>query len=250
MTYYKIICDTELIGVATQIDLRKHQKKHNLFLSCNEQDAQYIELDGILYRSNWMAQVADENIFFKMAEISEIEQSEYLILKESGESYLAPADEEDNVEESAEQSVEEEVTLEYVKTKKIESLSQACRQAITDGVDVMLEDGEIHHFSLTIQDQLNIITLTGLIRSDEDVSPIPYHADGEDCRYFSFDDISEISAAVTDHKIYHTTYFNSLKKYVEAQKTIEKVSNISYGMTIPKKYRTEVLSKLISENET
>lgn len=247
MSYYKIICGTELIGVATQIDLRKHQKKHNLFLSCEEQDAQYLELDEVFYRSNWMAPIMEDCVDYKDANVLEIDQEEYLLLKENGESYLFPTVEEDSTEENTELPVEEEITLEYVKNKKVEILNQACRNEIISGVDVTLEDGETYHFSLTMQDQLNIMTLKEL--SDSGNKPLSYHADGKSCRYFTEDEIDLLYAKMISHKTYHTTYFNSLRQYVDAQKTIEKVSNIEYGITIPKKYRTDVLNTLMSENE-
>lgn len=252
MTYYKIICDTKFIGVATQIDLRKYQKKHNLLLSCDEQNAQYIELEGFLYHSSWMAPITEDEIDYETADIIEIDQSEYLVLKESKYSSISPSLEEDNEEDGEEEStelpVEEEITLEYVKERKVEALNQACRKEITSGIDVEFEDENSYHFSLTTQDQLNIITLKELSNSGE--KNLSYHADGEPCRYFTEDEIGLLYAKMISHKTYHTTYFNSLRQYVFAQKTIEKVSAIEYGITIPKKYRTDVLSTIMSESES
>ena len=49
-----------------------------------------------------------------------------------------------------------ESPLEDVKAKKIADMSEACRNAIIAGFDVLLSDGKPHHFSMTIEDQLNI----------------------------------------------------------------------------------------------
>lgn len=252
MTYYKLICGTEFIGVATQIDLRKYQKKHNILLSCDEQAAQYIEFEGFFYHSSWMTPITVDKIDYRIADVIEIDQSEYLVLKESKEISTSPSLEEDNEEDNTEENtgvpIEEEITLEYVKEKKIESLNQACRKEITSGIDVEFEDGNSSHFSLTTQDQLNIITLKELSNSGE--KNLSYHADGEPCRYFTEDEIGLLYAKMINHKTYHTTYFNSLRQYVLAQKTIEKVSAIEYGITIPKKYRTDVLNTIMSESES
>lgn len=252
MTYYKIICDTEFIGVATQIDLRKHQKKHDIILSCDEQNAQYIEFEGFFYHSNWMVPITADGISYKPADVIEIDQSEYLILKESRDSCSSPIIAEDNEEDSEEENTEfpaeKEITLEYVKEKKIEALNQACRKEITSGIDVEFEDENSCHFSLTTQDQLNIITLKELSNSGE--KNLSYHADGEPCKYFTEDKIDLLYAKMISHKTYHATYFNSLRQYVLAQKTIEKVSAIEYGVTIPKKYRTDVLNTIMAENES
>ena len=43
MRYYKIIINNEIVGIGTTIDLRKFQKKHEIFLSCDESEAQYIQ---------------------------------------------------------------------------------------------------------------------------------------------------------------------------------------------------------------
>lgn len=43
MRYYKIIIDDKFVGIGSTIDLRKFQKKHEVFLSCDESEAQYIQ---------------------------------------------------------------------------------------------------------------------------------------------------------------------------------------------------------------
>jgi 5,10-methylene-tetrahydrofolate dehydrogenase/methenyl tetrahydrofolate cyclohydrolase len=70
---------------------------------------------------------------------------------------------------------------------------------------------------------------------------IPYHADGEQCIYYTAAEINEIIAAMNNHKIYHTTYYNALKAYINSLETIEEISAITYGTPIPDEYKTEVL---------
>ena len=75
---------------------------------------------------------------------------------------------------------------------------------------------------------------------------IPYHADGELCKYYSVEDILSIVSAAKEHIAYHTTYYNSLKAYILSLKSINTVSAVTYGCEIPAKYQSEVLASLYS----
>ena len=121
----------------------------------------------------------------------------------------------------------------------------ACSNVITGGFDVVLSDNESHHFSLTTQDQLNLITVTTLMASGE--TSIPYHADGELCKFYSPDDMTIISTGATNFKTYHVSYFNSLKSYIESLNDIETISAITYGFEIPSEYMSDVLKVLVSQ---
>jgi len=61
-------------------------------------------------------------------------------------------------------------------------MSYNCRKAIENGFDLILR-GETHHFSLTTQDQLNLMNL------DTTAELIPYHADGESYTYYTAEEI-------------------------------------------------------------
>lgn len=136
-----------------------------------------------------------------------------------------------------------QLTLEYVKEQKIATLNATCNQVITNGFDAILSDGQPYHFSLTTQDQLNLITLSSLVASGQ--TEIPYHADGELCRYYSVQDINTILDTATAFKTYHVTYFNSLKAYVGSLTTIEEISAIEYGCAIPEEYQSDILKNLL-----
>ena len=75
---------------------------------------------------------------------------------------------------------------------------------------------------------------------------IPYHADGEMCIFYTNEEINRIIAAATSFKIYHTTYYNALKAYINALDTIEEISKIEYGTPIPEQYKSDVLKTLES----
>lgn len=136
-----------------------------------------------------------------------------------------------------------EMDLQETKDWKINEMSAACNKAITDGFDVTLSDGVIRHFSLSTQDQLNLITLSTLLATTEQ-EVFPYHADGEACVFYSRADTVSIMNKATEFKTLHVTYFNSLKSYINSLEKKEKIKNIYYGMKIPEEYQTDVLKSL------
>jgi len=52
-----------------------------------------------------------------------------------------------------------DITTEYVREGKIKEMSTMCRRTIENGFDLNLR-GETHHFSLSTQDQLNLMNLS------------------------------------------------------------------------------------------
>lgn len=139
-------------------------------------------------------------------------------------------------------------SIELVREAKIREMSQTCEDIITEGVDVVLSNGETHHFSLTVQDQLNLITLTKYVEAGE--NHIPYHADGELCIYYTAQDIQAIVSAATIWKTYHTTYFNSLKAYIKSLRSINTISRVVYGCEIPERYQSDVWKEINQNEET
>ncbi len=130
----------------------------------------------------------------------------------------------------------------YARQAKIAEMSSECEKIITNGLDVELSDGETYHFSLTTQDQLNLVTLSGMISAGE--TNIPYHADGELCRLYSVEDATRIIEAATAFKTYNVTYFNSLKSYIAALTDVSVIANIEFGTTIPVEYQSDILQTL------
>ena len=57
MKYYKILNNDEFIGIATSKNFIKYSPIARCFLRSNEQEGEYINLDGKLYRSTWMAPI-------------------------------------------------------------------------------------------------------------------------------------------------------------------------------------------------
>ena len=248
MRYYKIICNSEFIGIGTSYDLRRFQTKHRILLICDEELAQYIQCNDILYHSSdWMIAPSTNIFSYLQANVLEIDENEYNILLkaiESGEEI--PAEEPNENIEPDEPVIDEndELTLEYVKSSKIAEMSKTCERMIESGFDLVLDDHEEHHFSLTTQDQLNLITLSTQLASGE--TAIPYHADGELCRFFSANEVQDLIETATIHKTYHVTYFNALRGYIEQLETIEEIHAVTYGMYLAEEYQSDVMKQLFS----
>lgn len=249
MTYYKLINNNEFIGIATSYDLRKYQKKHNIILTSDEQFAQYIQCNDKLYRDSWFAPTTTDTIGYETVCIVSISEEEFNNLSSAIESNeeISVDNESDSItnEEPSADPVEE-ITIEFVMSKKIAEMSNICNRTISAGFDIKLSDNEIHHFSLTTQDQLNLITLSSLVASGE--TNIPYHADGELCKFYSPEDIMTITEGATSFKTYQVSYFSSLKAYIKSMNDIESISAITYGIQIPEEYMSDVLKVLLANN--
>lgn len=136
-----------------------------------------------------------------------------------------------------------EEPLNTIKANKTAEMSAACRAAIVAGFDATLSDGKDHHFSLTVEDQLNLNALFGLLATGAE--QVPYHADGETCMYFTAADMQTVVQEATAHKTYHESYFNSLKAYIASKRTAASVNAIEYGTEIPEQYQSDVLKALL-----
>lgn len=251
MTYYKVIKGNEFVGIGTSYELRKYQSKHSILLVADDNTAQYIQINDKLYRDDWFKVLTTDTIEYETANVSVIDESEYQQLFEAIDKgqEISKAIDEDSYFQEEDTVVDSEsiVTLDYLKTQKIKEMSFNCNQAIVGGFDVELTDKKIHHFSLTVQDQLNLITLSSLAASGKE--NIPYHADGELCEFFSANDIMIIINAATELKTFHTTYYNSLKIYIQSLTSKEDVSKITYGVNIPDEYKSDVLVALLSSKQ-
>ena len=248
LKYYKLINNSEFIGIGTTLDLRRFQTKHKILLACDESKAQYIQFNETLYRALWMVPETTDTLESIELSVIEIDKSEYDALFEaikSGEDVEIENEQQEDIYDVPVVDENEVVTVEYVRTAKIAEMSNICNKVITNGFDAQLSDGNTYHFSLTAQDQLNLITLSSMVASGE--TAIPYHADGELCKFYSADDINIILASATAHKTYHVSYFNALKAYIEALETIKDISAIEYGVMIPEAYQSDVLKVLIAQ---
>lgn len=133
------------------------------------------------------------------------------------------------------------LTIEEQKGALVFQMSSECNTIITNGFDMLLDDNKLHHFSLKTEDQLKIQALGLKAKSGETV--LPYHADGEPCRFFSVQEILSLNTQMENIIEYQTTYFNSLRDYINSMTTNEELKSVKYGMEIPVEYQSEVLKQ-------
>ena len=80
MKYYKVIKNKEFIGIGTTLNLRRFQAEYQIMLICNETEVQYISLDDVLYRANWMWPENTDSVKYEIADVIRIEKDEYDLL--------------------------------------------------------------------------------------------------------------------------------------------------------------------------
>ena len=106
----------------------------------------------------------------------------------------------------------ENPTIDYVRSSKISELKHDCNKAITNGVDIKLSDGETRHFSMSLEDQINLLTMAYL--GDESV--------------YSTKDMKTIITETNAFKNCHIAKFKQLKDRVNSLNTIQEVSAVNY----------------------
>lgn len=114
-------------------------------------------------------------------------------------------------------------TVKNAISQKKSELSAECEKVIVAGVDV----GDAH-YSLTLEDQANILALTPLAQAGNSVF---YHSDSNMCCEYSPDEFNKIVNAATVFKTLQTTYCNLLMRQVEAMTNAEEVRAVKYGVT-------------------
>ena len=211
MKYYKIIKNKEFIGVGTTLNLRRFQTKYQILLMCDETEVQYIQLDDAFYRADWMWPENTDSIKYEIADIIRIEKDEYDLLFKAIETNEEIIIEEEPIVE-VEHAVVEEPTIDYVRASKVAELKHHCNKVITEGIDVKLSDGETRHFSMSLEDQINLLTMAYL--GDESV--------------YSTKDMKTIITETNAFKNEHIAKFKQLKSRVNSYNTIQEIAAVNY----------------------
>jgi hypothetical protein len=250
MGYYKLIANEQIVdAVLDPVWVR--EQKNGVIARCDLDEAMGIVAsdDVTIYHVLGLPQFPTEAGYDEVA-VADITADEYDELKTLLDLGAEVSDEqvvEWPEEEAAQEEVQDDGTLEEVKARKLEVLSLACREEIFQGVDVTLSDGTTQHFDLQLEDQLNLLTLSKMVK--DGATQVPYHASDCLCAYYSAEDFELITAAASAHKAYHTAYYNSLKNWVSNLRSIAKVGAVQYGDEIPEKYRSEVYAALVQKSD-
>lgn len=123
-----------------------------------------------------------------------------------------------------------EKELIQAREAKIAILSEICRDKITHGFSIMLQDNNTYCFRLTTEDQLNLLNLENQLNTGAD--SFVYHSTDSACKVFIREDMKKIINTYRKHILYHTTYFNTAKQYINSLTDITKINAFSYGLDI------------------
>ena len=259
MVFYKITHNQDIIDVNTNesINYVRYDRYHQSLKICGSDSDDIIGIvssdNSAIYHLVGYPEIPDtvlgEFIDVQMFEISE---EDYTVFKKALEEekeiidpdpYIPP--EPEPTPEEQEREEEYRRSLQFVKDKKIEYMSYLCHQTIENGILITLSDGLEHRFSLTENDQTNLMERQAQLMAG--ATQVSYHADGELCVYFSAEDMIAIIQASIFHKDYQTTYFNSLKHYINSMTDKNEVSAVEYGIEIPEQYQSQPLKDLLAQ---
>lgn len=123
----------------------------------------------------------------------------------------------------------DEATLTKAKLAKLAVLSEVCKNKITDGFTLSFPTGN-QNFKLTVEDQLNLMQIENQLACGE--TCFVYHATDKPCQVYSAKEMLKITKAFRKHVLYHTTYYNVAKQYINSLSDIDKINRFEYGMDI------------------
>ena len=140
--------------------------------------------------------------------------------------------------------IETSEPIDKVISQKKSELSAECEKTIVAGVDV----GDAH-YSLTIEDQANILAWMAVAQTGK---AVPYHSDGQPCRIYTAEEFMKVANAAVAFKTAQTTYCNLLMRQVEAMTDVNEVKAVKYGTTqlegeYAEQYQT-IMASLVGDN--
>lgn len=244
MSCYKIIRDGSIVDVNNTF--LRWSEKHKAMIACTPEQGQFIQgrISQTIYRVDWLNK-APETITrqYEFADAKEISENEFnsilKILDTDGYT------EQDNKAEqnNTQSTIVENAEIDSLRKLKITELSQASKYCIENGIDLVLSDGNVHHFDLTLEDQQELSSLASNAEQlmIMGLPGVPLHARDEQCEFFSVEDFKIISEAAFKFVIERRSYFNSLKGYVNTLQSAAEIAAIQYGMTIPAENQNAVL---------
>jgi hypothetical protein len=101
----------------------------------------------------------------------------------------------------------------------------------------------MYNFKLTAEDQLNLLSIENQLTLG--AKTFIYHATNEPCRIFIRNDMERIIKAFRKHILYHTTYFNIAKQYINSLVDIDKVNNFTYGANVVSSATDPAIAKIL-----
>jgi len=237
--YYKAFFNNQIVDALDNLQCVRYYENIGI-LRCTEKEVPQgiISSDGqnIWQVDGWpMFPYGTDKNTVRLVEVSEDEYRAIReALDESGGAISVPDPEPEPVDQE---------TLDFVKEQKVSAMGAACEAAIEAGFSISGQDGKEQHFSLAVTDQIMIAQLG--LKAQTGGNQLPWHADGEPCKFYTAEEMMNINGRMEQLITYHQTYFNSLKQYILSLDSTGDVSAVQYGMDIPEEYQSEVLKALL-----
>lgn len=208
---YKIIKDNKVIDVVAHADFIRFLSPGSV-IRTTKSEAQGIT--GSDYKTLYSFTFVDSSI--PVVTVEEVNAEEFNRLK--------------GLLNSEQEIVANSKLLATVKETVIARLSDICKNEIISGFSIILSDGQLYSFKLTAEDQLNLLNIENQLHNGND--SFIYHATSMPCKSYSFEDMSKVIKAFRHHVLYHTTYFNVAKQYINSLTDINKIKTFFYGLDI------------------
>lgn len=141
---------------------------------------------------------------------------------------------------------ESSMSVDEYTAYKIKQYGAECQKKIYAGVDVETNYGT-EHFSATGDDQANIKALSDVAMLTK-VS-LPYHADGSQCKVYTYQDIIKIYCEIQKLILTETSYCNALNTYVRGLYTKEDIAAVKYGQEITDSTIKENMETAITQGD-
>ena len=231
MMFYKITHNQDIIDVNTDesISYVRYDRYHQSLKICGSDSSDIIGIvssdNSAIYHLVGYPEIPNVILGeFADAQMFEISEEDYTVFKKALEEekeiidpdpYIPP--EPEPTPEEQEKEEEYRRSLQFVKDKKIEYMSYLCHQTIENGILITLSDGLEHRFSLTENDQANLMERQAQLMAG--ATQVSYHADGELCTYYSAEDMT----------------------------TIIQTNAVEYGIEIPEQYQSQPLKDLLEQ---
>ena len=237
MSYKVLVSGVVVDAVVIPVYVRYHRRA-GLFWTCNKEEA-----EGIVSHDESTYWIISGKIDFEIdgyqtVELEEVEPEVAKLIIDAIDAGKEPP-EITYPDIPNDDPVASEEDVERVRGYVIDQMSGACENAILAGFDIVDTSGEIRHYSLSIEDQMNLLSLQNSIEKYGD--NIPYHADGCSYRHYTRAEFEEIVDAANAHRLHHCIYFNRLKRYVCDIVVMSELAKVSYGMDIPEQYKNDGL---------
>lgn len=236
---YKMIIDGSIVDADTTPCYARYNAKIKAFLACDAEHAQFVSSrngDQWWHISGTPTNGMED---CQTVDLVETDTDEASALMDAFDAKREPIKIELPPEEPIEE--EEEVvsdnTIAILRQHTSDLMMQAYEEVIQNGFDVVLSDGETHHFALSHSDQLNLISLYSMRAIYPD--GIYYQADGEELSLYSDEDFEAIFYGASACRAKHYVYAQKLCAYVNTLETLSDLQGVFYGMEIPETHQTD-----------